>query len=79
MQVIRDHLRCPAMLCILPWQDWMSVSGKLRRENPHDERINVPAIVPHYWRYRMHMTLEELLAEKDFNNDLKNLILDSGR
>jgi 4-alpha-glucanotransferase len=67
------------MLCILPWQDWMSVSGKLRRENPHDERINVPAIVPHYWRYRMHMTLEELLAEKDFNNDLKNLILESGR
>ncbi|HQB58757.1 MAG: hypothetical protein LMBGKNDO_01365 [Bacteroidales bacterium] len=79
MQVIRDHLRCRAMLCILPWQDWMSVSGKLRRENPHDERINVPAIVPHYWRYRMHMTLEELLAEKDFNNDLKNLILESGR
>ncbi|MFA6926865.1 MAG: hypothetical protein WCQ69_07710, partial [Bacteroidales bacterium] len=64
---------------ILPWQDWMSVSGKLRRENPHDERINVPAIVPHYWKYRMHMTLEELLEKKEFNRKLKNMIRESGR
>ncbi|HHV04760.1 MAG: 4-alpha-glucanotransferase [Bacteroidales bacterium] len=79
MQIIREHLKSPAMLCILPWQDWMSVSGKLRRENPHDERINVPAIVPHYWKYRMHMTLEELLEKKEFNRKLKNMIRESGR
>ncbi|HPW79028.1 MAG TPA: 4-alpha-glucanotransferase [Bacteroidales bacterium] len=79
MQIIRDHLQSPAMLCILPWQDWMSLSGKLRRENPHDERINVPAIVPHYWKYRMHITLEELMQEKEFNRELESLIRESGR
>ena len=64
--------------CILPCRTGCRFQ-ELRRENPHDERINVPAIVPHYWRYRMHMTLEELLGEKDFNNELKNMIRESGR
>ncbi len=78
-QVVMDHLKSPAMLCILPWQDWMSVSGTLRRENPHDERINIPAIVPHYWKYRMHMTIEDLLKEKEFNEFVKDMIAESGR
>lgn len=79
LQIIKDHLKSPSMLCILPWQDWMSVDGKLRRENPSDERINVPAIVPHYWRYRMHISIEDLMGEKGFNDNLKNLISESGR
>ena len=78
-QVIKSHLDSPAMLCILPWQDWMALSGELRRENPNEERINIPAIVPHYWRYRMHMTLEELLEQKDFNKRLQEMIHTSGR
>lgn len=73
-QIIEAHIKSPAMLCILPWQDWMSLSGTLRRENPADERINIPAIMPHYWRYRMHMTLEALRKEKSFNKQLKDLI-----
>lgn len=55
------------MLAILPLQDWLSMDGKLRRENPQEERINVPANSRHYWRYRMHLTLEELLEQEDFN------------
>ncbi|NLA16191.1 MAG: 4-alpha-glucanotransferase [Bacteroidales bacterium] len=73
-QIIEDHLNSPAMLCILPWQDWMALSGSLRRENPQEERINIPAIVPHYWQYRMHMTLEELLEEETFNLQLKDMV-----
>ena len=78
-QIVMDHLKSPAMLCILPWQDWMSVSAGLRRENPHDERINIPAIVPHYWKYRMHMTIEDLLKEKEFNDLVKEMITESER
>ena len=67
------------MLCILPLQDWLSTDGKLRRENPQDEQINEPANPTHYWRYRMHMTVEKLLAQKEFNASIRDLISWSGR
>ena len=51
----------------------------LRRENPADEQINDPSNPEHYWRYRMHMTLENLLAESDFNQRLKEKIEKAGR
>ncbi len=60
-------------------QDLLSMSGTLRRENPHEERINVPAIPKYYWRYRMHLPLEQLLEEKEFNKELKDYINNSGR
>ena len=77
--VVEQHLKSPAMLTILPWQDWMAMDGKLRRENPNEERINVPANSRHYWRYRMHMTLEELLAADDLNAMIRRKIAESGR
>jgi 4-alpha-glucanotransferase len=55
------------------------MSEQFRRENPHDERINVPANPKHYWRYRMHLTLEELMKEKEFNEELKEYVVHSGR
>jgi 4-alpha-glucanotransferase len=67
------------MLTVLPLQDWLSMDGALRRENPNDERINVPANPRHYWRYRMHMTIEELASQKEFNDTLTAMIADSGR
>jgi 4-alpha-glucanotransferase len=78
-KIVCDHLNSPAILTILPLQDWLSVSGDLRRENPQEEQINVPANPFHYWRYRMHMTLEELLAQKMFNESIKDRIVNSGR
>lgn len=78
-RIVAMHLKSPAMLTILPWQDWLSMSGELRRENPIEERINVPANSRHYWRYRMHMTLEELLAADDFNRMVRHMIAESGR
>lgn len=78
-RVVDQHLKSPSMLCVLPLQDWLSIDGKLRRENPEDERINVPANSRHYWRYRMHLTLEELAQAADFNARIKKLIADSGR
>lgn len=67
------------MLAIFPLQDWLSASGKLRRENPHDEQINVPANPRHYWRYRMHLTIEDLMADNAFNAMIRDMISRSGR
>ena len=67
------------MLSIQLLQDWLSISGELRRDDPAQERINVPAFPRYYWRYRMHLTLEKLLEQDAFNAELRQMILDSGR
>jgi 4-alpha-glucanotransferase len=67
------------MLTILPLQDWLSMDGALRRSNPNDERINVPANPRHYWRYRMHLTVEQLQAADEFNAAVSDMIAASGR
>ncbi|MDE5773566.1 MAG: 4-alpha-glucanotransferase [Muribaculaceae bacterium] len=73
------QLASPSMLCIIPLQDWLSADGELRRENPHDEQINEPANPTHYWRYRMHITVENLMKQDAFNNALRDRIAHSGR
>lgn len=78
-RIVEMHLASPAMFTILPLQDWLSVDGALRYSDPAKERINVPAIPRYYWRYRMHLTLEKLLAEQEFNDSLRKMILSSGR
>lgn len=72
-QIVHLHLSSGSMWSVLPWQDWMSVDGTLRRENPHEERINIPSDGEHYWRYRMHISLEDLLNEKELNERIKNM------
>ena len=78
-QVVSMHLKSPAMLTVLPLQDWIAMDGNLRRENPNDERINVPANSRHYWRYRMHLTVEKLRECTDFNTMLRDMVVHSGR
>lgn len=78
-KIIDLHLTSPSMLCILPLQDWMAMDGVLRRQDPREELINVPANPRHYWRYRMHLTLEDLNAQHEFNNKLRGKIANTGR
>ena len=68
-----------AMWSIFQLQDLLGMSEKLRRQDPHEERINVPANSNHYWNYRMHLNLEQLIKEKEFNEELKDYITNSGR
>lgn len=77
--VVRQHLASPAMWSIFQLQDLLGMDGKLRRADTGDERINVPAIPNYYWRYRMHLTLEELQQAGDFNSRLARLIRENGR
>jgi len=78
-KIIEKHLNSPSMLAIFPLQDWLSVSGRIRRSNPVDERINVPSNPSHYWRYRMHLTLESLLENEELIKDVRKMIISSGR
>ena len=77
--IVSRHLTCPSMLCLLSFQDWMSIDEKLRLPDENAERINIPANPRHYWRYRMHLTIEQLLAADDLNNEISTLIIQSGR
>ena len=71
--ILRQHMVSPSMLCILPLQDWLAIDGNLRRKDPSEEQINIPANPRHYWRYRMHLTLDTLLSAFDFNSRVKAL------
>ncbi|MEZ3589574.1 MAG: 4-alpha-glucanotransferase [Muribaculaceae bacterium] len=78
-KIVDLQLKSPSMLAILPLQDWLSISGDLRRQNPQEEQINVPANPRHYWRYRMHLTIEDLLSKDAYNACLHDKIVNSGR
>jgi 4-alpha-glucanotransferase len=77
--VLNQHLHSPAMWTIFPLQDLFAIDGDLRKEDPHSERINVPANSQHHWEYRMHIGLEDLMKADDFNQKLRHLIQASGR
>ena len=77
--IISRHLTSPSMLCILSVQDWLAIDEKLRLPDADAERINIPANPKHYWRYRMHISLEKLAASKDFMANLTELVAQGGR
>ena len=78
-EIIRKHLESSSMLTILPLQDWLSIDGELRFPDPSRERINIPVFPRYYWRYRMHLTIENLISQDKFNSELRKMIEDSGR
>jgi len=77
--ILMQHLYSPAMWSIFQMQDYLGVDAKLRRQDPHAERINEPANPKHYWRYRMHLSLETLMAANSFNEEWHLAIKESGR
>lgn len=72
--IVEQHLASPAMWSIFQLQDILGVNDALRREDVESERINVPAITPYYWRYRMHVTLESLIEDQTFNESIKHAL-----
>ena len=77
--IVLQHLHSPAMWAIFQLQDILGTSETIRRQNPQEERINVPATAQHYWKYRMHIPLEQLIKEKEFNDELREQVAASRR
>ena len=78
-EIIARHLYCPSMLCLLSLQDWLAMDSELRSKNVREERINVPSDSYNRWKYRMHITIEELLQANKYNNKVKTMITRSKR
>ncbi len=78
-RIVRAHLESPAMWAILPLQDLLAIDETLRHPDPESGRINVPAIMPYYWRYRMHLGLDELCGADAFNAAVARLLAGTGR
>ena len=78
-EIIARHLYCPSMLCILSLQDWLAMDTELRSKHTRDERINVPSDPYNHWKYRMHLSLEDLIAATKYNNKVRTMITRSKR
>lgn len=78
-EVVAAHLASPSMLCVLSLQDWLALDDRLRLLDPNGERINIPANPHHYWRYRMHITIEQLSADAHFSQHISEMIERAGR
>jgi 4-alpha-glucanotransferase len=78
-RIIAQHLHSPAMWAVFPLQDLLAMDETLRHPDAAAERINVPAIMPYYWRYRMHLEVDVLAAAENFNARLGTLVRESGR
>lgn len=78
-EIIKQHMHSPAMWAVFLMQDLLAMDGKLRIENPNEERINVPSNPNHNWNYRMHISIEELNNANEFNTLIQHLVKNSGR
>ena len=78
-QILVNHLAAPSMFTLIPLQDWLGMDDSLKRKDAEAERINVPSEPLHYWCYRMHITLESLLAADNFNSRIRQMIQESKR
>lgn len=77
--ILLQHLYSPSMWSIFQLQDFFGIDEAIRRKDPNEERINIPANPKHYWRYRMHLSLEDLLTHDKFNQEWALAIKESGR
>ena len=78
-EIISRHLTSPSMLCMHSFQDWLSMDESVRLADADAERINIPSNPHHYWRYRMHLNIEDLMKCSTLNSDIRALVLQSGR
>ena len=78
-RMLSELLDSPSMLAIFPIQDWLSVSAVLRRKDRSVERINHPENPAHHWCWRLHLNVDDLLADSAFRIQMKEMLKDSRR
>ena len=78
-EIVGQHLSCPSMLAVISIQDWLAIDDEIRLADADAERINIPANPKHYWRYRMHLTLEDLMKNDNFCTAVRHMVSEAGR
>ena len=77
--IVSRQLASPSMLCVLSIQDWLAMDERIRLKDADAERINIPANPHYYWRYRMHVSIEKLMNDASFTENVRDLVKQSGR
>ena len=77
--ILAQHLHSPAMWAVFPFQDLIAMDAELRSDDIEGERINVPAITPFYWKWRMEIPIGKLAGAEGFNGKLREMVTESGR
>jgi len=79
-EIVTRHLESPSMWAVFPIQDILGMSDSLKRKgDPKEEQINNPANPKNYWKYRLHINIEELIEAEEFNEKLLRIVKESGR
>ena len=78
-EIVSRHLYSPSMLCLLSLQDWLAVDAEMRNPDPRSERINIPGDCYNRWSYRMHVNIEQLIADEQLNKKLRTMVERSKR
>ncbi|CAJ1916795.1 unnamed protein product [Sphenostylis stenocarpa] len=77
--IIRQHFEAPSMWAIFPLQDLLALKEEYTTRPAAEETINDPTNPKHYWRYRVHVTLESLIKDIELQTSIKDLVRWSGR
>ena len=73
-KIMKEAASSASMWFIPPIQDFLYMNKKYWLSNTTDERINVPGTVSDFnWTYRLPVSLEDLLEDKDLINKIKNI------
>lgn len=78
-EIIARHMYCPSMLCLLSIQDLLAMDTMLRAKDVRAERINEPYDCYNQWKYRMNVTIEQLMEARQFNQKLLTMVQRSRR
>ena len=77
--ILNDHMSSPSMLAIFPIQDWIGIDNQLRKEDAFSEQINEPSNPDHYWKFRFHLNIEDLLKADELNSRIRHMVQTHGR
>ncbi|KAI3984258.1 hypothetical protein MKX01_011212, partial [Papaver californicum] len=78
--ILRQHAEAPSMWAIFPLQDLLALKEEYTKSRPAaEETINDPTNPKHYWRYRIHVSLETLMNDKEIKMKIRGIVQSSGR
>lgn len=61
--------------CIHPLQDFLGLVEDYFDENPDNERVNIPGSVNEFnWTYRLPVTIEKLIKNKELISEINNVV-----
>ncbi|XP_039055458.1 4-alpha-glucanotransferase DPE2-like [Hibiscus syriacus] len=77
--VLRQHVESPSMWAISPPQYLLALKEEYATRPAMEGTINDPTNPKHYRRYRVHVTMESLMEDKELKATIKDLIQRSGQ